>query len=88
MSLAVQNVVILMLENRSFDEYFGTFPGANGFYNDPQSICQNAWIASLGGWVGPTFFRIGSARSRRSRATRRRATTAGGRCMNSLLTAQ
>lgn len=29
---SIQHVVILMLENRSFDEYFGTFPGANGFY--------------------------------------------------------
>jgi phospholipase C len=26
--LCVQNVVVLMLENRSFDEYFGMFPGA------------------------------------------------------------
>ena len=29
---SIQHVVILMLENRSFDEYFGTFLGANGFY--------------------------------------------------------
>jgi phospholipase C len=27
----VKHVVILMMENRSFDEYFGTFPGVNGF---------------------------------------------------------
>lgn len=27
----VEHVVILMQENRSFDHYFGTFPGANGF---------------------------------------------------------
>lgn len=26
-------VVVLCLENRSFDEYFGTFPGAIGFYD-------------------------------------------------------
>lgn len=27
----IKHVVILMQENRSFDEYFGTFPGATGF---------------------------------------------------------
>jgi phospholipase C len=31
---AIQHVVILMQENRSFDQYFGTFPGATGF-GDP-----------------------------------------------------
>jgi len=30
----IKHVVILMQENRSFDEYFGTFPGAAGF-QDP-----------------------------------------------------
>jgi phospholipase C len=52
----VEHVVILMLENRSFDEYFGTFPGANGFYIDPDSICQNAWVSTPGGWAGPTVW--------------------------------
>ena len=28
---SIQHVVILELENRSFDSYFGTFPGVNGF---------------------------------------------------------
>jgi len=27
----VEHVVILMQENRSFDNYFGTFPGVRGF---------------------------------------------------------
>jgi phospholipase C len=27
----IQHVIIIMQENRSFDSYFGTFPGANGF---------------------------------------------------------
>ncbi len=26
----IQHVVVIMLENRSFDEYFGTYPGADG----------------------------------------------------------
>jgi phospholipase C len=34
--MANPKVVILCLENRSFDEYFGTFPGAIGFY-DPNA---------------------------------------------------
>ncbi|HEY4914300.1 MAG TPA: alkaline phosphatase family protein, partial [Candidatus Dormibacteraeota bacterium] len=26
----IQHVVVIMQENRSFDQYFGTFPGADG----------------------------------------------------------
>ena len=26
----IQHIVFIMKENRSFDNYFGTFPGANG----------------------------------------------------------
>lgn len=43
----IKHIVIIMQENRSFDSYFGTYPGANGFpttdgkfnlcVNDPQS---------------------------------------------------
>ena len=33
----VKHLVFLMQENRSFDHYFGTFPGARGF-NDPTAI--------------------------------------------------
>src|SRR5580692_7252044 len=52
--MGVEHVVILMLENRSFDGYFGTFPGANGFYNTPQSVFENAWVSLPGnGWIGP-----------------------------------
>jgi phospholipase C len=32
----IRHVVIIMQENRSFDSYFGTFPGANGF---PPGVC-------------------------------------------------
>ena len=35
-STPIQHVVIIMQENRSFDSYFGTFPGANG---PPPGIC-------------------------------------------------
>jgi len=30
----IQHVVIIMMENRSFDEYFGTYPGADGLPRD------------------------------------------------------
>ncbi len=49
----VEHVVILTMENRSFDEYFGTFPGANGFSSSPQSAFDSAWVPSPGGWTDP-----------------------------------
>ena len=49
----VKHVVILMLENRSFDEYFGTFPGANGFFSNPESAFSNAFSPSGGSAVLP-----------------------------------
>ncbi|HSZ41505.1 MAG TPA: alkaline phosphatase family protein [Trebonia sp.] len=36
----VKHIVYLMQENRSFDHYFGTFPGARGF-SDPTAIRQS-----------------------------------------------
>src|SRR5260221_4914456 len=30
----IQHVVVIMQENRSFDSYFGTFPGADGLPRD------------------------------------------------------
>ncbi len=35
-STPIQHVIIIMQENRSFDSYFGAFPGANG---PPQGTC-------------------------------------------------
>ncbi|MEO7087019.1 MAG: alkaline phosphatase family protein [Gemmatimonadaceae bacterium] len=37
----IQHIVIVMQENRSFDHYFGTFPGANGIpmQNGVPSVC-------------------------------------------------
>jgi phospholipase C len=39
----IQHVIVIMQENRSFDHYFGTFPGANGFptQNGKFSVCVN-----------------------------------------------
>src|SRR5271167_3390150 len=33
----IQHVVVIMQENRSFDSYFGTYPGANGI---PGEVCE------------------------------------------------
>ncbi len=33
----IQHVVVVMQENRSFDSYFGTYPGANGI---PPGVCE------------------------------------------------
>jgi len=32
----IRHVVVIMQENRSFDSYFGTYPGAGGI---PQNVC-------------------------------------------------
>src|SRR5882724_7237808 len=37
----IKHVVMIMQENRSFDSYFGTFPGADGIpmANDTPAVC-------------------------------------------------
>jgi len=32
----IKHVIVIMQENRSFDHYFGTFPGADGI---PRGVC-------------------------------------------------
>src|SRR5882724_11346187 len=32
----IKHIVVIMQENRSFDSYFGTYPGADGLPRDPQ----------------------------------------------------
>jgi len=34
----IQHVVVIFQENHTFDNYFGTFPGANGIQNDPPTV--------------------------------------------------
>src|SRR5579863_9521039 len=38
----LQHIIIIMQENRSFDSYFGTYPGANGIpmHNGHPTICN------------------------------------------------
>jgi phospholipase C len=55
-------VVILCMENRSFDEFFGTFPGAVGFY-DPAgaAIFPQNGFTSNGAPIAPLYpFRVSS----------------------------
>ena len=44
----IQHVVMIMQENRSFDSYFGTYPGANGI---PAGVCEPDPVN--GGCVAP-----------------------------------
>ena len=39
----MKHIVIIMQENRSFDTYFGTYPGANGLprQNGKFTVCVN-----------------------------------------------
>jgi phospholipase C len=44
----IDHVVVIMQENHSFDNYFGTFPGANGIQNAPDAAkAQLHWITSV-----------------------------------------
>ena len=39
----IEHVIVIMQENRSFDHYFGTFPGADGLPRDAQgqfTVCN------------------------------------------------
>ena len=49
----IQHVVVIMQENRSFDSYFGTFPGADGIpmQNGVPAVCVPD--PELGGCVRP-----------------------------------
>ena len=44
----IQHVVVIMQENRSFDSYFGTYPGADGI---PAGVCESDPVN--GGCVAP-----------------------------------
>jgi phospholipase C len=60
----VKYVFVLYQENRSFDSYFGTFPGANGLYSQPasQTLGYTQPLTDTNGSVTTiTPFRIGPA---------------------------
>ena len=48
----IKHVIVIMMENRSFDEFFGTYPGADGIPNnvclpDPRAKCAKPFIDHL-----------------------------------------
>ena len=49
----IKHVIVIMQENRSFDSYFGTYPGADGIpmKNGRPTVC--AWDPHLGRCVAP-----------------------------------
>jgi phospholipase C len=42
----IEHLVVIMMENHSFDEYFGTFPGANGFFG-PSPAFKQPWHSQV-----------------------------------------
>jgi hypothetical protein len=56
----VQHVVMIVQENRSFDSYFGTYPGANGI---PAGVCEQDPLH--GGCVAPFHDSSGEVSARR-----------------------
>ena len=53
---AVKNVVVIYAENRSFDNLYGNFPGANGLQNataanSVQKDRDGSTMATLGCWA-------------------------------------
>ncbi|MGH9007398.1 MAG: phospholipase C, partial [Acidimicrobiales bacterium] len=57
---AVEHVVFLMQENRSFDHYFGTYRGVNGFDHKSDSFTQ-AWPVGRSGATTLLPFNLASA---------------------------
>ena len=50
----IKHVVVVMQENRSFDSYFGTYPGADGYPRNPDgSIAVCIPSPARGGCLGP-----------------------------------
>src|SRR5437868_9223398 len=49
----IKHVVVVMLENHTFDNFFGTFPGANGYSGSLLKHASNPIVTDLG-HDGPT----------------------------------
>ena len=45
----IQHVIVIMQENRSFDHYFGTFPGAEGIKFDANGVPLTCYPLKGGG---------------------------------------
>jgi phospholipase C len=49
----IQHVIIIVQENRSFDHYFGTYPGANGIPVDASGTPTTCYPQATGGCLYP-----------------------------------
>jgi phospholipase C len=63
----IKHVVVIMQENRSFDSYFGTYPGADGI---PRGVCVPILAAAASGRI--TSDRTATSAGRTRRRTRAR----------------
>ena len=48
----IQHLIFIVQENHSFDNYFGTYPGANGIYNISDPVPENLSDTAMG-YVAP-----------------------------------
>ena len=50
----IKHVIVVMQENRSFDSYFGTYPGADGIpmRDGTPTVCVPNPERGLGRWAG------------------------------------
>src|SRR5919108_4342149 len=60
-AMPIKHIVVIMQENRSFDNYFGTYPGANGIPKDACMPSDPRYPA--GGCVRPYLSMSDSSRS-------------------------
>ena len=51
----LQHVIFIVQENHSFDNYFGTFPGVNGFNNAPPCCADFVGGETMAGYIGTLF---------------------------------
>lgn len=82
---SIEHIVLFMQENHSFDSYFGTRYGVNGFGNNPDNpppvFRQRGWAPSPSGG-GPTDFNDPSKFTLPFRLNTTRGTSLDGECIN------
>ena len=49
----LEHIIFIVQENHSFDNYFGTFPGVNGFNNAPSCCADFIGAETMAGYLNP-----------------------------------
>ena len=75
----IRHVVVIMQENRSFDSYFGTYPGADGLPRGTGSSPSACRIRAPTAASGPTTTRATATAAARTSTSTRCATSNGGK---------